>query len=134
MDAKEILEHARDALTVRRVFGDPIEKEGVLIVPVARVMGGAGSEQTRRCPDKGQGEGRDSQALLLRQSRRPSRRQSSGRARPSSRSCFRSGRSARAPSPAGASRPLNRARCGRWPSASLFAHHLCSRASSVPVE
>lgn len=43
MDAKEILEHARDALTVRRVFGDPIEKEGVLIVPVARVMGGAGS-------------------------------------------------------------------------------------------
>ena len=43
MDAKEILEHARDALTVRRVFGDPIEREGVLVVPVAKVMGGAGS-------------------------------------------------------------------------------------------
>src|SRR5439155_950161 len=43
MDAKEILEHARDALTVRRVFGDPIEREGVLVVPVARLMGGAGS-------------------------------------------------------------------------------------------
>ena len=43
MDAKEILEHARDALTIRRVFGDPIEREGVLVVPVAKVMGGAGS-------------------------------------------------------------------------------------------
>jgi uncharacterized spore protein YtfJ len=43
MDAREILEHARDALTVRRVFGEPIEREGVLVVPVARLMGGAGS-------------------------------------------------------------------------------------------
>ena len=43
MDAKEVLEHAREALTVRRVFGDPIEREGVLVVPVAKVMGGAGS-------------------------------------------------------------------------------------------
>ena len=43
MDAKEVLEHAREALTVRRVFGDPIEGEGVLVVPVAKVMGGAGS-------------------------------------------------------------------------------------------
>ena len=43
MDAKEILEHARDALTVRRVFGEPIERGGVLVVPVAKVMGGAGS-------------------------------------------------------------------------------------------
>jgi uncharacterized spore protein YtfJ len=43
MNAKEVLEQARDALTVRRVFGEPIEREGVLVVPVARVMGGAGS-------------------------------------------------------------------------------------------
>ena len=54
MDAKEILEQARDALTVRRVFGDPIEKEGVLIVPVARVMGGAGSGSG----EEGEGGGR----------------------------------------------------------------------------
>jgi uncharacterized spore protein YtfJ len=43
MDAQQILEQARDALTVRRVFGEPIEREGVLVVPVAKVMGGAGS-------------------------------------------------------------------------------------------
>jgi uncharacterized spore protein YtfJ len=43
MDAKEILEQARDTLSVRRVFGEPIERGGVLVVPVARFMGGAGS-------------------------------------------------------------------------------------------
>lgn len=41
----EILEGitgARDALTVGRVFGDPIEADGVTVIPVARVRGGAG--------------------------------------------------------------------------------------------
>ena len=57
MDAKEILEQARDALTVRRVFGDPIEKEGVLIVPVARVMGGAGSGSGEEGDGGGRGGG-----------------------------------------------------------------------------
>jgi uncharacterized spore protein YtfJ len=42
MEAKEILEQVRDALTVRRVFGDPIERDGALIVPVAVVRGGGG--------------------------------------------------------------------------------------------
>lgn len=42
MDAKELLGQARDAMTVRRVFGDPIERDGTLILPVASVMGGAG--------------------------------------------------------------------------------------------
>ena len=32
----------RDALSVRRVFGDPITVDGVTIVPVARIAGGAG--------------------------------------------------------------------------------------------
>lgn len=32
----------RDALSVRRVFGDPYEIDGVTIIPVARVAGGAG--------------------------------------------------------------------------------------------
>ncbi len=32
----------RDALSVRRVFGDPITADGVTIIPVARVAGGAG--------------------------------------------------------------------------------------------
>ena len=41
-DIDEILSGARDALTVRRVFGDPIERDGVTIVPAAIVRGGAG--------------------------------------------------------------------------------------------
>jgi uncharacterized spore protein YtfJ len=32
----------RDSLSVRRVFGDPYELEGVTVIPVARVSGGAG--------------------------------------------------------------------------------------------
>ncbi len=32
-----------DALTVRRVFGEAYERGGVLVVPVAKVLGGVGS-------------------------------------------------------------------------------------------
>jgi uncharacterized spore protein YtfJ len=43
MNVDEVLGQARDAMSVKRVFGDPIEKNGVMIIPVARVMGGAGA-------------------------------------------------------------------------------------------
>jgi uncharacterized spore protein YtfJ len=43
MDAREVLDQARDAMTVKRVFGEPYEKDGVTVVPVANVMGGAGA-------------------------------------------------------------------------------------------
>ena len=38
----EMMEGVRDAISVKRVFGDPIEAEGVTIVPAARVGGGGG--------------------------------------------------------------------------------------------
>ena len=41
-DLMETIERARDTMTVRRVFGEPVEKDGVTIVPAARVQGGAG--------------------------------------------------------------------------------------------
>ena len=41
-DLMETIERAKDTMTVRRVFGDPVEKDGVTIVPAARVQGGAG--------------------------------------------------------------------------------------------
>lgn len=31
-----------DLLTVRRVFGEPVVRDGVTVIPVARVMGGGG--------------------------------------------------------------------------------------------
>ncbi|MEZ5378580.1 MAG: spore germination protein GerW family protein [Acidimicrobiales bacterium] len=48
------LRGTRDLLSVGRVFGDPITAEGVTIIPVARISGGAGGgggEDTD--PDKG---------------------------------------------------------------------------------
>jgi uncharacterized spore protein YtfJ len=38
----EILGGARDALTVRRVYGEPIEQDGLTLVPAAAVRGGGG--------------------------------------------------------------------------------------------
>jgi uncharacterized spore protein YtfJ len=37
-----VIEQARDALTVRRVYGDPIERDGTVVIPAAAVAGGAG--------------------------------------------------------------------------------------------
>jgi uncharacterized spore protein YtfJ len=43
MEVQDVIGQARDALTVKRVFGEPYEKDGVTIIPAARVQGGAGS-------------------------------------------------------------------------------------------
>ena len=42
MDVTEVLEKARDAITVSRVYGEPYEKDGTSIIPAARVSGGGG--------------------------------------------------------------------------------------------
>ena len=42
MAFNDMLGTARDAITVRRVFGEPYEKEGLTVVPVARLAGGGG--------------------------------------------------------------------------------------------
>jgi uncharacterized spore protein YtfJ len=38
----ELVTEARDAITVRRVFGEPYAQDGVTVVPAARLAGGAG--------------------------------------------------------------------------------------------
>ncbi len=43
MQAQEILDRARDAMNVQRVFGEPIHDGDLTIIPVARVSGGAGA-------------------------------------------------------------------------------------------
>lgn len=42
MNVQEMLTNARDAMTVRRVFGEPYERDGVTVIPVASVTGGGG--------------------------------------------------------------------------------------------
>jgi uncharacterized spore protein YtfJ len=41
-DLDALLQGHRDAITVRRVYGDPVERDGVTIVPAALVIGGTG--------------------------------------------------------------------------------------------
>jgi uncharacterized spore protein YtfJ len=38
----ELLRGAQDAITVKRVYGEPVETEGVTILPAAAVRGGGG--------------------------------------------------------------------------------------------
>ena len=38
----DVLTTAREALTVKRVYGEPYERDGVTVVPVATVAGGGG--------------------------------------------------------------------------------------------
>jgi uncharacterized spore protein YtfJ len=42
MDLDTLLQGHRDAITVRRIYGDPVERDGVTIVPAAAVLGGTG--------------------------------------------------------------------------------------------
>ena len=42
MNITEALESAKDAVTVKRVFGEPFEKDGLTVIPAARVAGGGG--------------------------------------------------------------------------------------------
>jgi uncharacterized spore protein YtfJ len=42
MNALETVERAKDVLTVRRVYGDPYQEEGLTVIPAATVMGGGG--------------------------------------------------------------------------------------------
>jgi hypothetical protein len=42
MDVDQLISKARDAVTVKRVFGEPYEKNGLTVIPAAMVMGGGG--------------------------------------------------------------------------------------------
>jgi uncharacterized spore protein YtfJ len=57
MEVQEVLAQARDSLTVKRVFGEPYEKDGVTIIPAARVQGGAGAGGGEDPQGQGKGSG-----------------------------------------------------------------------------
>ncbi len=42
MNVDEMLTGARDTMTVKRVYGDPIERDGIMVIPAANVVGGGG--------------------------------------------------------------------------------------------
>jgi uncharacterized spore protein YtfJ len=42
MKALDTINEAKDVITVRRVYGEPYQADGVTIIPAANVMGGGG--------------------------------------------------------------------------------------------
>jgi len=52
MDAQRMIAEARDVITVKRVFGEPYEKDGITIIPAATMQGGGGGEEAKAPPVK----------------------------------------------------------------------------------
>ena len=57
MDVNELMTQTKDALTVTRLFGEPVEREGVTVIPVAVVRGGGGGGRGEGSGPEGVGTG-----------------------------------------------------------------------------
>jgi uncharacterized spore protein YtfJ len=57
MEVSDVITQARDTLTVKRVFGEPYEKNGVTVIPAAKVQGGAGGGDGEGPEGMGRGSG-----------------------------------------------------------------------------
>jgi hypothetical protein len=42
VEPKEVFKSVREALSAKQVFGEPIERDGVTVIPAATVIGGGG--------------------------------------------------------------------------------------------
>ncbi len=47
MAMREIMDGMTDSSNVRRVFGDPIERDGILVIPVANLRGARGGGEAK---------------------------------------------------------------------------------------
>jgi uncharacterized spore protein YtfJ len=54
MDIMEMVERSKDAATVKRVFGEPIQHGDVVVIPVARIAQGGGGGQGQGKGEKGE--------------------------------------------------------------------------------
>lgn len=57
MNVHELVATARDALSVRKVFGEPYERDGVTVIPAATIRGGAGGGNGKKAETSEEGEG-----------------------------------------------------------------------------
>ena len=53
----ELMSGAKDAMTARRVYGEPIEKDGATFIPAAVVLGGGGGGEGDQGEDQPAGSG-----------------------------------------------------------------------------
>ncbi len=54
---EELMAGARESLTVKRVYGEPYEKNGVTLIPAAAVRGGVGGGEGEGAAGEGGGGG-----------------------------------------------------------------------------
>jgi uncharacterized spore protein YtfJ len=57
VDVNQLMQQTRDALTVTRLFGEPHERNGVSVIPVAVMRGGGGGGQGEGSGPEGVGTG-----------------------------------------------------------------------------
>ena len=57
MNVSDTIAQARDAITVKRVFGEAYEKDGVTVIPAAWVAGGGGGGSGSKEAEQGEGGG-----------------------------------------------------------------------------
>ncbi|KZB86198.1 sporulation protein [Amycolatopsis regifaucium] len=57
MGLEKVAGTMRDILTVRRVYGEPVEHDGVVVIPAARVIGGGGGGHGAEQDKEGEGGG-----------------------------------------------------------------------------
>jgi uncharacterized spore protein YtfJ len=53
----EVIKGHRDAITVKRVFGEPFQENGITVIPAAKIMGGGGGGSGESPDGSGQGSG-----------------------------------------------------------------------------
>jgi uncharacterized spore protein YtfJ len=56
MEVQETISKAQEAITARRVYGEPYERDGVVVIPAAAVSGGGGGGAGEN-PTSGPGAG-----------------------------------------------------------------------------
>jgi uncharacterized spore protein YtfJ len=56
MDFSETIARAQDAISAKRVYGEPYERDGVVVIPAAAIGGGGGGGAGEN-PESGPGSG-----------------------------------------------------------------------------
>ncbi|HEX2419114.1 MAG TPA: spore germination protein GerW family protein [Micromonosporaceae bacterium] len=57
MELQDVITQARDTITVKRVYGEPYEVDGMTVIPAAQVQGGAGAGGGEGPKGEGKGSG-----------------------------------------------------------------------------
>jgi uncharacterized spore protein YtfJ len=57
MEIDEVITRAQDALSARRVYGEPYEQDGITVIPAAAIRGGGGGRDGEREDRRGSGAG-----------------------------------------------------------------------------